>query len=101
MRAEPASGSSEGTEYELILYVAGLEGNSQIARRNLKEICDEYLEGRYSVREVDVLVDFDSALRDGVFVSPTLVLASPKPRVTIVGNLGDRAKVLTALRVKA
>jgi len=87
--------------HEFILYVTGMEGNSQIARRNLKEICEEYLENSYSVREVDVLVDFDSALSDGVFVSPTLVLVFPEPRVTIVGNLGDRAKVLMALRLKA
>ena len=101
MKAGKLSGSPLSAEYQFILYVAGQEGNSQIARRNLKDICEEYLAGRYSIVELDVLVDFDTALRDGVFVSPTLVLVSPQPKATIVGNLGSKDKVLVALRVKA
>jgi len=101
MDAGRDSGAPGKDWHEFILYVAGQEGNSQIARRNLKEICDEYLKDRCTVREVDVLVDFDTALKDGVFVSPVLVLASPAPKVSIVGNLGNRDKVLMALRIKA
>jgi circadian clock protein KaiB len=88
-------------EYKFILYVAGQEGNSQLARQNLKEICEEYFKGRFSVREVDVLADFETALREGIFVSPTLVLVSPEPKVNIIGNLGNKDKVLAALRIKA
>jgi circadian clock protein KaiB len=100
MSAIPASDGHDEETHEFVLYVAGQESNSGIARRNLKDICEEHLRGRYSVTEVDVLVDFETALREGVFVSPTLVLVSPGPRVTIVGNLGDRTKVLAALGLK-
>ncbi len=86
--------------YVLKLYVAGNEPNSQIARKNLKLICDEYLNGRCRVEEVDVLTDYATALKDGVFVTPTLILVVPEQRVTIVGNLDNKDKVISALRLK-
>lgn len=86
--------------YILRLYVTGTEANSLIARRNLKDICEGFLEGRCDVTVVDVLVDFDSALKEGIFMSPALVLVSPEPKAVIIGNLGDTAKVLSALRLK-
>ncbi len=86
--------------YTLKLHVAGSEHNSQIARKNLKLICDEYLNGQYRIEEVDVLTDFTSALKDGVFVTPTLILVMPEQRVTIVGNLANKEKVISALRLR-
>ncbi len=86
--------------YILKLYVAGSEQNSQIARKNLKLICDEYLNGRYRIEEVDVLTDFTSAQKDGVFVTPTLILVVPEQRVRIVGNLANKEKVISALRLR-
>lgn len=100
MMAESMPEAAEEVRYILRLYVTGTEANSLIARRNLKDICERFLEGRCDVTEVDVLADFESALKDGIFMSPALVLVSPEPRVVIVGNLGDTAKVLSALRLK-
>jgi circadian clock protein KaiB len=100
MMAESMPEAAEEVQYILRLYVTGTEANSLIARRNLKDICEGFLEGRCDVTEVDVLVDFDSALKDGIFMSPALVLVSPEPRAVIVGNLSDTSKVLSALRLK-
>jgi len=100
MKTEPVPEADEGVRYIFRLYVAGNEANSLVARRNLKEICEGFLGGRCDVTEVDVLADFESALKDGIFMSPTLVLVAPEPRVVIVGNLGDTAKVLSALRLR-
>jgi len=86
--------------YRLRLYVADDEPNSRLARENLKGICDEYLKDCCRIEYVDVLTDFATALRDRIFVTPTLVLAAPGPRATIVGNLGDRERVLSALRLR-
>ena len=82
------------------LYVAGDEQNSLLAKDNLTRICDEYLKGRCQIEEVDVLTDFATALKDRIFVTPTLVLATPEPRATIVGNLGDKESVVSALRLR-
>ncbi len=86
--------------YILKLYVAGNEQNSQLARDNLKQICSEHLNGRCRIEEVDVLTDFIPALRDRVFVTPTLILVEPEPKVMVVGNLSEKEKVLSALRLR-
>lgn len=98
-----ANGNATVTEtkpYILKLYVAGDEQNSRIAQDNLTRICDEYLQGRYQIEKVDVLSDFTTALKDRIFVTPTLVLVAPGPKATIVGNLGDKEKVISALRLR-
>ncbi len=87
--------------YMLKLYVAGDEQNSLLAKDNLTRICDEYLKDRCRIEEVDVLTDFVAALKDRVFVTPTLVLAAPEPRATIIGNLADKERVISALRLRS
>ena len=91
---------TETKTYTLKLYVAGDEQNSRIAQDNLTRICDEYLKGRCQIEKVDVLIDFTTALKDRIFVTPTLVLVAPGPRATIVGNLGDKERVISALRLR-
>ncbi|MGV8056797.1 MAG: circadian clock KaiB family protein [Smithellaceae bacterium] len=93
-------GAEKKQAYLLKLYVAGDEQNSRLAKDNLNSICDEYLKDRCKIEEVDVLIDFASALKDRIFVTPTLVLAAPEPRATIVGNLGDKERVISALRLR-
>jgi len=96
---KPAPAAPAGPIYVLKLYVAGAEPQSRLARENLQRICDEHLKDRCRIVEVDVLTDFATALRDRIFVTPALVLEQPEPRVTVVGTLGDRGKVLSALRL--
>jgi circadian clock protein KaiB len=93
-------GTEEKQTYILKLYVAGIEQNSLLAKDNLTRICDEYLKGQCRIEEVDVLTDFATALKDRIFVTPTLVLAAPEPRVTIVGNLGNKERVISALHLR-
>ena len=82
------------------LYIANNEHNSRLARENLTRICDKYLKDWCQIEEVDVLTDFASALKDRIFVTPTLILVSPEPRATVVGNLGNREGVISALRLR-
>lgn len=93
--------SQKDERYILRLYIADGEQNSQIARENLTRICDEYLKERYQLEEVDVLKDFSSALKDRIFVTPTLVLISPEPRATVIGNLDNRERVISTLRLRS
>ena len=55
--------------------------------------------GAYTIETVDVVQDFEAAVRDNILVTPALILVSPLPRVVILGNLNDMPTVLTALRV--
>lgn len=84
-------------EYRLRLYVAGELPNSLRARENLRQICDEHLDGRYTLEVVDFLEEPARALQDGVLVTPALVRLEPLPQRMVVGSLSDSAAVLTAL----
>ena len=93
-------GAEKEQTYILKLYVADDEQNSRLAKDNLTSICYEYLKDRCKIEEVDVLTDFTTALKDRIFVTPTLVLAAPEPKATIVGNLRDKERVISALRLR-
>ncbi len=99
-RPDNITPDTEKKIYILKLYVAGDEQNSRLAHDNLTLICEECLKGRYRVEKVDVLTDFTAALKDRIFVTPTLILVSPEPKVTIVGNLADKERVISALRLR-
>ena len=81
----------------LKLYIANGTPNSILALNNLKDIVAQYLDGRNSLEVIDVLKEPSRALDDGVLVTPTLIKLSPHPKVSIIGNLGDKEKVLQAL----
>lgn len=86
--------------YILKLYVADNEQNSQIARENLKKVCDEYLKDRCEIEEIDIMKNYAVAMKERIFVTPTLILMAPEPRASVVGNLNDREKVVSALRLR-
>ena len=94
------SRASAGGEavYRLILFVAGDEPNSQRARQNLDELCENELKGRCRVEIVDVMEDFEKAAEHGILLTPTLLRVEPLPGITVIGNLNDHEKVRAALR---
>jgi len=85
--------------YLLRLFMAGNGLNSQKALANLRNLCEEHLNGHCTIETVDVVKDFQAAVRDNILVTPALILVSPRPRVMILGNLSDSPKVLAALRL--
>ena len=101
MKREKTTSDLNACVYIFKLFIAGGEPNSRLARANLMTICNEYLKDRCELEEIDVLTDFTSALKERVFVTPALVLISPEPRVTVVGNLDNKEKVISALRLRS
>ena len=85
--------------YQLILFVAGNEPNSNLARQNLQEFCQTELKGQYQLQVVDVFQDHKLALQHRVLVTPCLIMTSPPPLVMIAGTLRDKEKVRFALRI--
>jgi circadian clock protein KaiB len=85
--------------YVLRLFVAGDRPQSLQAKKSIEQICESYMPGRYELTVFDVCKDFTTAQNHGVLLTPTLLLLSPLPRVTIIGNLSDTEKVLFALRL--
>jgi circadian clock protein KaiB len=91
--------AAPGATYLFRLFVAGHESNSAQARGNLARLCEEHLKGRHRIEIVDVMRDAVTAHRNGVLVTPTLILVEPRPKVTLLGSLTDNAQVLAALRL--
>jgi circadian clock protein KaiB len=84
----------------LRLYVTGKAPNSLQAIANLQAICKEHLKGSHKLEVVDILEQPGRAMADGILVSPSLKKMYPLPGTSVVGNLNDRAKVLSALGLK-
>ena len=93
----PAAGNGVQVQYVFRLFMAGKGPNSQKALANLRSICREYMNGNCKIKTIDVVKDFQSAVKENILITPALVVDSPRPRVVVLGNLSDRAKVLQAL----
>lgn len=98
-KAKPAAKNRKHGHYLLRLYMAGNGPNSQKALANLQSLCQEHLEGRFTIETVDVVEDFQAAVKNNILVTPALILVAPLPQVTVLGNLSDLPKVLAALRL--
>jgi circadian clock protein KaiB len=79
------------------LYVAGDAPNSAQAIANLGVLCRKHLPGRHRVEIVDVFLEPERALADGIFMTPTLVRLAPGPVRRIVGTLSHAQPVLQIL----
>jgi circadian clock protein KaiB len=97
----PVDPSAEPKAYQLRLYVAGQTPRSIVALTNLKQICEEHLEGRYAIEIIDLLVNPQLASGDQILAVPTLVRRLPEPIKKIIGNLSDKERVLVGLDLRA
>jgi circadian clock protein KaiB len=92
-----AAPSSSGKAYRLRLYVAGQTPKSVLALRNLKQICEEHLQGRYEIEVIDLLENPQLAKGDQILALPTLVRRLPEPIKQIIGDLSNKERVLVGL----
>jgi circadian clock protein KaiB len=85
------------TVFKFELYVAADSLNSAQARANLGALCKVYLPGRHEIEIVDVFLDPQRALAEGIRMTPTLLKVSPRPARKIVGTLSQTQRVLDTL----
>lgn len=86
--------------WQLRLYVAGQSPKSITAFANLKKICEEHLEGKYSIEVIDLLVNPQLAKGDQILALPTLVRKLPEPVMKIIGDLSNTDRVLVGLDIR-
>ena len=87
--------------YRLRLYVAGQTPKSVLAFRNLRQICEEHLQGRYEIEIIDLLENPQLAAGDQILAVPTLVRRLPEPIKKIIGDLSNKERVLVGLDLQA
>lgn len=90
----------EPKEFVLCLYVIGASPNSARAIANLKAICEQYLDGRYSLEIIDVYQHPGTARDEGIVALPLLIKRKPDPQRKLIGDLRDTERVLKGLGIK-
>lgn len=88
---------TENDAWVLRLYVAGQTPKALTAFTNLKKICEEQLNGKYSIEIIDLIMNPQLGAADQIFALPTLVRKLPVPVRKIIGDLSDTERVLVGL----
>ncbi|MGE3539764.1 MAG: circadian clock KaiB family protein [Candidatus Tectimicrobiota bacterium] len=89
-----------GEYWNLRLYVAGQTPKSLRALANLKQICETYLPGKYSIQIIDLLESPHLASGDQILAIPTLIRKLPEPMRKIIGDLSNTERVLVGLDLR-
>lgn len=92
--------STELPQYVLRLYVAGKTPNSLRAIASLKEVCEEYLHGRYHLQVIDIYQQPALAEGDQIVATPTLIKKLPAPLRRLIGDMSNRERVLVGLDLR-
>lgn len=87
-------------EWDLRLYIAGNTPRSVAALRNLEQICEEHLKGRYRIEVIDLMVNPKLSRDDQILAVPTLVRKLPEPLKKIIGDLSNVERVLVGLQLR-
>jgi circadian clock protein KaiB len=88
-----------GSIYVLRLFTTGTTPRSTRAIRNLHEICEAILKGRYELEVIDIYQEPGRASENDIIAAPTLLKDEPAPARRMVGDLSDREKVLSHLDI--
>jgi circadian clock protein KaiB len=98
--SDGATRSAQAQAYQLRLYVAGKTPKSILALTNLKQICEDHLQGRYDIEIIDLLENPQLAQGDQILALPTLVRRLPEPIKKIIGDLSNKERVLVGLDLR-
>jgi circadian clock protein KaiB len=89
-----------GAHYRLRLFVIGGTPTSVRAIKNIRELCDEKLQGHYDLEVIDVFQHPEDLKPDAILVTPTLIRKLPLPFRKIIGDLSDQERVIDMLIFK-
>ena len=96
-KKEENSVTAANNKWVLRLYVAGQTPKALTAFTNLKKICEDQLNGKYSIEVIDLLINPQLGVEDQILALPTLVRKLPVPVRKIIGDLSDTERVLVGL----
>jgi circadian clock protein KaiB len=87
--AEAKAAGPATVMFKFRMYITGDTQNSVEAMANLRSLC--------LIEFVDVSLNPERALTDGIFMTPTLIKLAPAPTRMIVGTLSKLQPILQAL----
>ncbi|MEO5334916.1 MAG: circadian clock KaiB family protein [Magnetococcus sp. YQC-5] len=86
--------------YVLRLHVTGMTPRSIRAIANIKKICEEHLEGRYTLEVIDLFQQANLAQGGRMIAAPMLIKELPPPLLRIIGDLSNTERVLVGLDIR-
>ena len=92
-----SSSEGEGDSFKLRLFVTGTSQRSQKAIQNIKQICEDHLQGKYELEIIDLYEDPDLARQYEILAVPTLLKELPPPLRKVIGDLSEEDEVLAGL----
>ena len=87
-------------KYVLRLYVNGSTLKSTLAVKNIKQVCEQDLNGPYDLEIIDIRRQANLARDEQIVAVPTLIKRLPHPLRRLIGDLSDHNKVLFGLDLK-
>lgn len=97
---EEAISKREQSEFVLRLFVTGMTPKSTRAIANLKKVCEDYLDGRYDLKVININQQPNLAREEQIIGTPTLIKQLPLPFRKLVGDMSDTEKVLIGIDLK-
>jgi circadian clock protein KaiB len=83
--------------YILRLYITGTTPRSTRAVRNITQICEQRLAGRYDLAVIDLYQQPALAHSDDIIAVPTLLKKRPLPVQKLLGDLSNEQKLVAGL----
>jgi circadian clock protein KaiB len=99
-KSKAKSAGAPKEKWALRLYVAGPTPQSVAAFRNLEQLCEDHLPGRYQIEVIDLLKQPQIAHGDQILALPTVVRRRPSPIRKVIGSLIDTERVLSGLNLR-
>lgn len=84
----------------LKLFITGHSKRSELAVKNLHEICSTITDTEYEIIIIDVLDEPQQAEDLTILATPTVVKESPSPSRRVFGDLSATQKVIEGLDLK-
>jgi len=88
-------------KYDLRLYITGMTPKSTRAISNVQKLCEEYLEGAYELKIIDIYQQPKLAAGEQIIATPTLIKKLPLPLRKLIGDMSDKEKFLIGIDLKS
>jgi circadian clock protein KaiB len=101
LQGEREAGAADAGVLVLRLYVTGSSPLSARAVRNVSQLCEQHLRGRYDLRVIDLYQEPWLARDAQLVAAPTLIKVRPLPARRFIGSMRDADQLLAGLGVEA
>lgn len=81
----------------LKLYIVNHSKKSKEKVAQLSKILEDHMKGGFQLDVFNIMDHLESAQEDRVLATPTVIRVAPEPHKRIIGDLGNKEKILTGL----